>query len=248
MRKLSLVVITLNEEKNIKQCIQSVPFADEIIVVDSGSKDRTEEIAKSLNANFIFNKWPGYGKQKQFAIEQAQNDWVLLLDADEYLDTDLQNEIKEILNSKDMKDGYFLARKQIFMNKICQYGKSVDHPLRLVNKSKGQFDQKDIHESFVSNGITDYINGFIIHNSGITVLDRCKKIIRDLELEILNDHSKSISKKEIFIDPFIYFFSYFVKKQGYKDGVPGFIMTGLFAIHIFLLNAARYEKIQTNKY
>src|SRR3989338_10224343 len=106
MKKISLVIITKNEEKNIEKCIRSVPFADEVIVVDSGSTDQTESLVKKLGAKFIFNQWPGYGKQKQFAIDQAQNDWVLSLDADEYLCTELQSELKLLKDTNFSFDAY----------------------------------------------------------------------------------------------------------------------------------------------
>ncbi len=238
--KISLVIITKNEEANIAACIQSCPFADEVIVVDSGSSDKTEEICKSLGAKFIFNAWPGYGKQKQFAIEQAKNDWVLSLDADEYLTPELSQEINRAQEFKF--DSYKIPRKQIFMGAICHYGKSVDHPVRLFNRAKGSFDLKNIHESFISTGSVGDLHGFMMHNSGITVFERCKKIMRDLELEIQNNSDPSVSVINVMIDPIRYFLSYYIRHQGYKDGVAGYVMTALFAIQMFLQNAAQFEK------
>lgn len=240
MMKFSLVVITKNEEKNIEACIKSVPIADEVIVVDSGSTDRTGEIVKQLGGKFIFNEWPGYGKQKQFAIEQAKNDWILSLDADEYLTPELLEEIKKITTPD--KDAFHVPRKQIFMNRICHYGKSVDHPVRFVNRRKGSFDLKNIHESFISSGRVGDLKGFMMHNSGVTVVDRCKKIMRDLELEIINNENPHLTPANVTIDPIRYFLSYFFRRGGYKDGLPGFVMTALFAIQMFLQNAAQYEK------
>lgn len=242
MEKISLVIITLNEEKNIEKCILSAPFADEVIVVDSGSTDQTEAIAKRCKARFIFNSWPGYGVQKQFAIDQAKNDWVLLLDADEYLDEELKNEIKNLLSSGLAFDAYTLPRKQIFMNKECHFGKSVDHPLRLCNRKKGHYDLKNIHESFVTSGSIGELKGHMIHNSAVNVLDRCKKICRDLELELINNHNPNVGIKNIVLDPVRYFLSYYIKQQGFRDGLAGYVLTALFAIQMFLLNAAQFEK------
>ncbi|MBY0516454.1 MAG: glycosyltransferase family 2 protein [Bacteriovoracaceae bacterium] len=238
--KISLVVITKNEEANIASCIQSCPFVDEVIVVDSGSSDRTEEICKSLGAKFIFNAWPGYGKQKQFAIEQARNNWILSLDADEYLTPELSEEISRALEFN--KEAYRIPRKQIFMGTICHYGKSVDHPVRLFNRERGSFDLKNIHESFISTGPVGDLHGFMMHNSGITVFERCKKIMRDLELEIQNNSDPSIGVNNVMFDPIRYFLSYYIKHQGYKDGVAGYVMTALFSIQMFLQNAAQFEK------
>jgi glycosyltransferase involved in cell wall biosynthesis len=245
--KISLVVITLNEEINIENCLRSASFVDEIIIIDSGSTDRTGQIAQTYNARFIFNRWPGYGQQKQFAIEQASNDWVLLLDADEFLDVPLQEEIKELFKHELKFDAYTIPRKQVFMNKQCHYGKSIDYPIRLCNRKKGRFDLKNIHESFFTDGISGNLKNFMIHNSAVNVLDRCKKICRDIEIEIINNNNQSIKVKNIVIDPIRYFLSYFFKKKGYRDGVAGYILNVLFAIQIFLLNAAYYEKNMTIK-
>lgn len=247
MMKISLVIITKNEEKNIEKCILSVPFADEVVVVDSGSTDKTEDICKRLNVRFIYNPWPGYGKQKQFAIDQAKNEWVLLLDADEYLSTTAQKEIASLLKNGLQQDAYRIPRKQIFMMKECHYGKSVDYPVRLCNRKKGQFDLKNIHESFIPQGTIGQLREHMMHNSGVTVLDRCKKIFRDLELELINNHNPDIRIKNIVLDPVRYFLSYYFKKQAFRDGIAGFIMTALFAIQMFLQNAAQFEKNLSQK-
>src|SRR6218665_111492 len=129
MFPVSLVVITLNEEKNIRKCLESVPFAAEKIVVDSGSSDRTKSIAEECGAKVIHHAWEGYGRQKQFAIECSSNDWVLLLDADEFLTDDLKTEIPQKL-SNPTADAFELPIHQIFMNKLCNHGKAVSWPVR----------------------------------------------------------------------------------------------------------------------
>ncbi len=240
--RFSLVVITKNEENNIGACLKSVPFADEVIVVDSGSTDRTKEIVEGLKARFIHNDWPGYGKQKQFALDKASHDWVLLLDADEYLDENLQAEIKSLLAGGPTEDAYRIPRKQIFMGKLCHYGKSVDHPVRLTNRRKGSYDLKNIHESFVTKGSLGTLKNFMIHNSGITVLDRCKKIMRDFELELQNNNSPDMTAAKVVFDPIRYFLSYYLRHQGYRDGFAGYVMTALFALQMFIQNAGQYEK------
>lgn len=240
--KVSLVVITKNEEKNIEKCIKSVPFADEVIVVDSGSTDKTKEIVESLGGKFIYNPWPGFGRQKQFAIEQAKNNWLVLLDADEYLSEKCQQEIITILKTEPKFSGYRIPRQQIFMGKECYYGKSVDYPLRLVDRSQGAYDLKNIHESFISHGEISTLKYPMTHNSGITVFDRCKKIMRDLELELENNNFPNLTVWNITIDPIRYFLSYYFKRKAFKDGLPGFVMTALFSIQVFLQNAAQYEK------
>lgn len=238
--KISLVIITKNEEKNIAACIRSFPSADEVIVVDSGSTDRTEQICREFGARFIHNAWPGYGRQKQFAIESAKNDWVLSLDADEYLTKELADEIVRL--GLPAHAAYTIARKQIFLGAVCEYGKSVDHPVRLFDRTKGGFDLKDIHEAFVTTGSLGALRGHMLHNSGVSVMERCKKIMRDLELELRNDTDPDVSVRTVVLDPLRYFASYYFKHQGFRDGLAGFVMTALFSIHVFLRNSARYER------
>ena len=145
--KLSVTIITLNEEKNIGTCIDSVrDLADEVIVVDSGSKDRTKEIAEEKGARFFYNEWPGHKQQKNFAIDQAQNEWIFSLDADEWIDEALAEEIKRSLaEESDDVDGYQLDRKTMFIGEFVRVW-SPDWIFRLFKKSKGRFGGENPHD------------------------------------------------------------------------------------------------------
>jgi glycosyltransferase involved in cell wall biosynthesis len=240
MIAVSLVVITLNEEKNIKKCLDSAPFANEKIVIDSGSTDNTVQIAKKCGAKVIHHDWEGYGKQKSFAISCSSNNWILLLDADEFLSDELIKEIPKKLG--DIENfAYELPIKQIFMGKICNYGRSLSWPVRLYDRSKGSYDLKNIHESFIPNGKVHRLNGYALHNSATTVTKRLDKIQRDVELEIQNNYSKS-NLIQLLIDPFRYFVNIYIKKSGYKDGLEGFILSALFSYQIFSQHLAHLKK------
>ena len=210
MIAVSLVVITLNEEKNIKKCLDSVPFATEKIVIDSGSTDKTIQIAKDCGAKVLHHDWEGYGKQKDFAISCSSNDWILLLDADEYLTDELIKEIPNKLKNSDYS-AYHLPIKQIFMGKVCHFGKSVSWPIRLYDRTKGSYDLKNIHESFVSTGKTQHLQGYTLHNSATTILKRLEKIQRDVKLEVANSSSNP-GFKQLIIDPIRYFLSIYLKQ------------------------------------
>src|SRR5688572_8815928 len=117
MLKISAVIIAGNEESNIGDAIRSVDFADEVLVIDSESTDRTVEIAESLNARVIVHLWPGFSRQKQFGVEEAANDWIFSLDADERVSPELKAEILEVLTPSDHADGYRIPRLSFYMGR-----------------------------------------------------------------------------------------------------------------------------------
>ena len=114
---LSVVIITHNEEDNIRECLESVKWADEIIVVDSDSSDKTEEICRAYGVNFIKESWKGFALQKNSAIEKATQNWILSLDADERVTPELKKEITSVMESSNPKDGYYIARKNFFLGR-----------------------------------------------------------------------------------------------------------------------------------
>ena len=146
--KISAVIIAFNEERNIADAVRSVEWADEIIVVDSESTDSTREIAASLGARVVVNKWPGFSDQKQFAVDQASNDWILSLDADERISDDLRLEIDGIRNDAPSADGYRIPRLSYYMERPIRHGGWYpDLQLRLFDRTKGRWNGAVIHES-----------------------------------------------------------------------------------------------------
>jgi glycosyltransferase involved in cell wall biosynthesis len=148
--KISATIITLNEESNIKAACESVSWADEIVVVDSGSTDRTREIAASLGAKMITNAWPGFGLQKQFAVDQSTYEWIFSLDADERVSEELERSIAGLRSKADaeLADGYLISRRSFYQGRwIRGGGWYPDRQLRLFRKSKGSWKQRHVHES-----------------------------------------------------------------------------------------------------
>ena len=155
---LSLVLITLNADRILSQVLESCAFADEIIIVDSGSNDATEKIAKQYQAKFLFQQWLGFGKQKNFAINQAKNDWVLCLDADEIISEELQKNIvsyleNNIFNKTNFNDevvGINLVRCNNFLGKFLKHGEGYpDICLRLFNKNFMCWSDDEVHEKVI---------------------------------------------------------------------------------------------------
>ena len=143
---ISVVIITLNEESNIKRCLDSVRLFDEIIIVDSGSTDQTIDIAEKHGAKVIRHEWLGFGPQKQYAVNQASHDWVLSLDADEYLSSDL---IEDVQNARldDPSSAFAINRRSFFLGKEVKYsGWSPDWVIRLFNRNNACFTDDLVHE------------------------------------------------------------------------------------------------------
>lgn len=145
---LSVIIIAKNEETNIERCLQSVRFADEIIVLDSGSTDKTVEIAKRYTENVFVTDWHGYGLQKQRALEKARGDWVLNLDADESISVDLQEEIKRVIALNEA-DAYRMPIQMVFYNQPLKYSYSPKRHARLFKRDGATFSTDIVHEKIV---------------------------------------------------------------------------------------------------
>jgi glycosyltransferase involved in cell wall biosynthesis len=146
--KISATIITLNEESNIKAACESVAWADETVVVDSGSIDTTRKIAEACGARVITNPWPGFGAQKQFAVDEAKHEWIFSLDADERVSDELKKSIGSLRDKTDLADGYQIARRTYYQGRwIRGGGWYPDRQLRLFKKSKGHWKQRHVHES-----------------------------------------------------------------------------------------------------
>ena len=177
--KLSAVIITLNEEKNLERCLQSlVGLADEVIVVDSYSTDRTGEIADRFHAQFIVHKFEGHIQQKNFALQQAQYEWILSLDADEAIDDVLRDSILGVKHSSD-KDGYTMRRLTNYCGKWIRYcGWYPDVKLRLVRNGKAEWGGTNPHDrlELKQGNITGHLQGDILHYSYYNSEDHYKQI------------------------------------------------------------------------
>lgn len=185
MPRLSLIVITKNEEASIERCLQSAAgIADEIVVVDSGSTDRTLEIAREFGAKILEPAdWPGFGPQKQRAQEAASGDWVLSLDSDEWLRENAVREIRAALNDPAAADGYRMPRRNRFRGRIVRFGGWwPDYVLRLYRRDKGRFNDNLVHESVVVDGEVRTLKNPIEHNTIISADDAEGKVERYSEI------------------------------------------------------------------
>jgi glycosyltransferase involved in cell wall biosynthesis len=164
MPKLAVAIITYNEETNIRRTLESVKWADEIVVVDSGSTDGTTTICREYTDKVIHQEWLGYARQKNCAIDKAAGDWVLSLDADEPIEPELAEEIRAIIDSPGALDGYRIPRKTFFLGKQVRFGGWYpDYNLRLFRKGKGRFEERAVHESIKMESPTGCTKNAILH-------------------------------------------------------------------------------------
>ncbi len=239
MEKLSIIILTKNNENTISYALESSKFADEIIVIDSGSSDKTLDIVKSFDVRLIEQEWLGYSKQKQLGVDLAKNDWVLVLDSDEEITNALKEEIKNTLvNPK--KDGYYVPRKNIYFGKMLNYGLYPDRHIRLFNKTKGSFNGRDVHESVKIDGKVGYLKNYMIHYA-YTTIDEC--------IDKFNEYSTLGAKNNLFkrlISPNWIFFKMYILKLGFLDGWHGFITAKLYKEYTFWKYTKADKRFQTN--
>lgn len=250
--KISATIITFNEEGNIREACESVRWADEIVVVDSESTDNTREIAKECGAKVIVNSWPGFAAQKQFAIDQAQHEWILSLDADERVSEELRSSIENLKESGSLADGYLLSRRSFYQGRwIRGGGWYPDRQLRLFKKSKGHWKNRLIHESveMEPGSKVDQLNGDLLHYS-VRDAAHHHRMIGDryapLAAQQMFQEGKRTSPLKIGVAAPSAFIRSLILKGGFRDGLAGFSIASFAAHHAFLKHVMLWE-IQNRK-
>jgi len=242
MPRISAIVITFNEEKNIQRCLESLNWADEIVVVDSFSLDRTKEIASSFTDKIFDLEWQGFGKQKEFARTKASYDWVLSLDADEVISEKLKEEIKSGINKNDSLDGYYIPRQSNFLGKWIKHsGWHPDYVLRLFKKDKARFDESPVHEKLVLDGKAGFLKNEILHYTDPDISHYLSKLDRytTLSAEKLLAEGKSATLFDLLFRPMAVFFKMYLFKSGFLDGWQGFLLACFSSFHVFV----KYAKL-----
>jgi glycosyltransferase involved in cell wall biosynthesis len=228
MPKLSVVIIAYNEEKYIYNAVKSALFADEVLVLDSGSTDKTVDIGKQLGARVMQQEWLGFGPQKNRAVALAKNDFVFVLDSDERITDLLRDEIVELMKNPK-SDGYFVARLNNFWGKdIKTCGLYPDYSMRLFNKTKAKFNDVPVHESVQLKTNIGYLKNHMHHLAYENIDEFVSKQNR---YSTLHHKKKSIIKA--IVNPYWTFFKLFVLKKGFMDGWDGFVIAKLYAQYTF---------------
>lgn len=239
---LTLVVITRDAGESLAQCLNSARFVSQIIVVDSGSVDNTAEIARGCGAQVIAHDWLGFGPQKNFAVAQAANDWVLCLDADEYLSPELQDSIRATLPNPRCK-AYAMARRNRFLDRWLAHGEGYpDWNLRLFDRRHARWSDDVVHERVHTKGEIGRLSGDLMHTSGESLEAYLAKQNRytTLQAEALFARGERFSAVRLVMSPIVRFLRFYVARAGFLDGVAGLVHISIGCFNSF----AKYGKLR----
>jgi glycosyltransferase involved in cell wall biosynthesis len=220
---LTAIVITQNEEENIGECLESVRFADEIMVVDSFSTDSTPDIALRHGARLLQHQYVSLAAQRNWAIPQASHDWVLILDADERVTPELREEMVRVLRAPG-RDGYEMKRRNFFLGREIRHsGWQNDWVLRLFPKAKGRYPEKHAHERLVIDGRTARLRGRLLHYSYRTMDDYWRKLERYAEWNAMDAAKRGarVSRLYALLHPPLRFLKAYLLQGGFLDGRAG---------------------------
>lgn len=239
---LSIAMITHNEEENIRVALDSVTWADEIVVVDAFSTDRTPDICRQYTDKVFSVEWLGFSEQKNKAVSMTTHEWIFILDADECVTEELRKEIEEIIKDKSSKDGYFVPRKNYFSGRWIKHGGWwPDYTVRLFRREKGSFEMREVHESIKINGRTGYLNHPIEHYTYRDSDDYRKRmrIYSTLAARELFKQGRRANILDITFRPVAAFFRMFFLQLGIFDGIYGIIIAYLYSLYTY----EKYKKL-----
>jgi len=244
------MVVVRNEEKNIKGCLEAVHWADELIVVDTGSTDRTVEIAKTFTHNVFAEPWEGFGAAKSFALSRCTKEWVLSVDADERVTTELRQEIQHVLgNVHDSTSGYDVPIKACFLGRwILHCGWYPARKIRLFRRESSSFVTSDkIHEGVQLRGNVQELTNDLLHYTDPNLFHYFEKLNQytSLAAEELVQRRMKFQLAQLLVRPPWTFVKMYFLQAGFRDGIQGFILCVLSACYVFTKYAKVWE--QTSK-
>jgi glycosyltransferase involved in cell wall biosynthesis len=248
--QVSVIVITKNEEANIAACLESVRWADEIIVVDSQSTDKTIEVAKKYTTKIFIMEWKGYSVAKNYAIEHAINKWIFSIDADERVTPELAEEIQNIVNNQaNNSNAYEVGRKAYFLGKWIRHcGWYPSYVVRLFRSSTGRYNESRVHEKFEVSGKIGRLKHDLTHLTDTNLHHYFSKFntYTSLAAQDLSDKTRRFAITDIIFKPMFTFLKMYVFRLGFLDGIHGFILCSLSALYVFTKYAKLWE-ISVNK-
>ena len=235
--KITATIITLNEERNIARAIESLRCCDEILIIDSGSIDRTVELAQNLGVQVIEAGWLGYAAQKNWAAEQAANDWILSLDADEALSEALEAEIWNLKKSGPQHDAYTMPRLARYLGRwILHSGWYPDRKIRLYHRAKAQWVGEFVHESVQVDGRLGHLDSNILHFTCDSLSEHLKTLDKytTLAAQEIAARRVKVPLYRLILDPPWTFLRSYILKRGFLDGHEGLIIAYMAAFYTFL--------------
>ncbi len=248
---LSVVIITLNEGANLARTLESVAWADEIVVLDSGSTDRTREIAESFRAKVFVEPWKGFAAQKNSALQKATGDWILSLDADEEVEPALAQEIRDALAGNPEAAGFWVPRKNFFLGRWVRHGGFYPDPkLRLFRRGAGMFEPRLVHEDVRVQGPTARLKKHLLHHAYPTLESYLEHMNRysSLGAEMsVTARPAGFSFIDIVIRPRLTFFYNYVLRAGFLDGREGLLLHLYHANYVSWKYAKAWERSRDSR-
>jgi glycosyltransferase involved in cell wall biosynthesis len=225
---LSVVIITFNEEANLARTLASVTWADEIVIVDSGSTDGTRGIAESLHARLFVEPWKGFAAQKNSALGNATSEWILSLDADEEVEPALADEIRAVLAANPSVAGFWIPRKNFFLGRWIRHGGFYPDPkLRLFRRGVGKFEERLVHEDLRVDGTTASLQHHLLHHAYPTIEDYLEHMNRYSSLGAVMAAANGVpgfSFLDIVVRPGLTFLYNYFFRLGFLDGREGLLL------------------------
>jgi glycosyltransferase involved in cell wall biosynthesis len=244
VKRLSVTIIAWNEEERLRACLESVDWADEIVVVDAESTDKTVSLAREFTEKVWIRPWPGFAAQKNFALDQVTGDWMLSLDADERVTPALSERIRDILNADGPADGYRIPRRNLFWGAWVRHGGLYpDHQLRLFRRGVGRFVEDAVHESVRVEGRVETLGEPLLHESYRDLEDFVRRSNRYSTLaahDWLRD-GRRVGVAGLILKPLGRFVSMYIIQRGFLDGWRGLVLAVLYAEYVFLRTAKVWE-------
>ena len=248
--KITASIIAMNEEDQIADCIRSVAWCDEVLVVDSHSTDRTREIAAELGARVIERDWPGNCAQKQFATDEASHDWILNIDADERVTDELRDSILErFAQGEPQEAGFEVARLSSWLGRWIRHGWYPEWILRVFDRRRGRWEGLDPHGHIELQGSTGRLVGDLLHYPYDDVDEHLDTINRytTTMAEGLHARGRSVGLLDLILRPPFRFLRFYVLKSGWKEGWRGFLLACFAAWYGFLKYAKVYALRRASK-
>ncbi|MDX8386698.1 MAG: glycosyltransferase family 2 protein [Gallionella sp.] len=242
MPELSVIIITKNEAANIRDCLKSVDWANEVVVVDAGSTDETVEICKELGAHVYVHDWPGFGAQKNRALDYATGDWVFSIDADERVTAELRAEIEAALQGHHHNAAYRMPRLSSFCGRYMRHsGWYPDYVTRLIRRGMGKFSDDLVHERLKVDGMTGTMSNHLIHDTFHDLESLLAKVNQysTAGALMMKDKNKSVSLKRAVASAVWAFFRTYILRAGFLDGREGFMV----AVSTAEVTYYRYAKL-----
>ncbi len=248
MNRLSVVIMAKNEELDIRNCLESIKWADEIIIVDDMSTDKTVNICRQYTDKIYRRKKENCGEQKQYGVERASGDWILNVDADEIVTAELGREIQEVIQKNEKYNGYQFYRKNNYLGKWMRYCGWYVPVLRLFKKNRGKFNSAKVHEEIIVQGEVGLLKNEMLHYTYRDMSDHIEKIN-----QFSSDSVEELIKKGVVLrwynygwyfifKPLLYFLRKYFYLQGFKEGMHGFMLCAFATIVVFINYAKLWEK------